>query len=63
MNIELSRKRADSVKKYLVKNFSLPTERFQTLGFGPDKPVAPNTTESGRQLNRRTDIKVVLAAP
>jgi NitT/TauT family transport system substrate-binding protein len=62
-NIDLSERRADSVKKYLLKNFSLPAERFQTLGHGPDKPVAPNTTEAGRQLNRRTDIKVVLAAP
>ena len=28
---------------------------------GPDNPIAPNATEAGRQLNRRTDIKVVLA--
>lgn len=63
VNIALSEKRAESVKSYLVKNFNLPPERFQTLGHGPDNPVAPNTTEAGRQLNRRTDIKVVLAAP
>ncbi len=62
-NINLSEKRADSVKKYLIAQFHLPPERFQTLGHGPDKPIAPNDTESGRQLNRRTDIKVVLAAP
>jgi outer membrane protein OmpA-like peptidoglycan-associated protein len=61
-NIELSRRRAEAVKNYLVKNHGIPAERFQTLGHGPDKPVAPNTTEAGRQLNRRTDIKVVLAA-
>ena len=61
-NIQLSQRRADAVRKYLVKQFNLPPERFQTLGHGPDKPVAPNSTESGRQLNRRTDIKVVLAA-
>jgi OOP family OmpA-OmpF porin len=52
-----------AVKAYLVKNFNVPTERFQTLGRGPDNPVAPNVTESGRQLNRRTDIKVLLATP
>ena len=62
INVELSRKRAEAVKKYLVGAFNLPPERFQTLGHGPDNPVAPNTTEAGRQLNRRTDIKVVLAA-
>jgi outer membrane protein OmpA-like peptidoglycan-associated protein/ABC-type amino acid transport substrate-binding protein len=62
-NIGLSEKRADSVRKYLVAQFHLPPERFQTLGHGPDKPIAPNDTEAGRQLNRRTDIKVVLATP
>jgi outer membrane protein OmpA-like peptidoglycan-associated protein/ABC-type nitrate/sulfonate/bicarbonate transport system substrate-binding protein len=61
-NVELSQRRAEAVKKYLVKTFTIPAERFQVLGHGPDNPVAPNTTESGRQLNRRTDIKVVLAA-
>ncbi len=62
LNIALSRKRADAVKDYLVKTFGVPAERFQTLGFGPDNPVAANDTEAGRQLNRRTDIKVILAA-
>lgn len=62
VNIVLSQRRAEAVKGYLVKSFGLPPERFQTLGHGPDNPVAPNTTEAGRQLNRRTDIKVVLAA-
>jgi NitT/TauT family transport system substrate-binding protein len=60
-NIALSRKRADSVKEYLVKTFGIPAARFQILGHGPDNPVAPNETEAGRQLNRRTDIKVILA--
>lgn len=61
-NVSLSEKRADAVKAYLVKNHNIPAERFQTIGHGPDNPVAPNTTEAGRQLNRRTDIKVILAA-
>jgi NitT/TauT family transport system substrate-binding protein len=61
VNVELSRKRADAVKNYLVKNFQLPETRFKTLGHGPDNPVAANTSEGGRQLNRRTDIKVMLA--
>jgi NitT/TauT family transport system substrate-binding protein len=62
-NIELSQRRANAVKDYLVKNHGIPAERFQTLGHGPDNPVASNTSEAGRQLNRRTDIKVILAAP
>jgi len=60
-NVALSERRAQAVKNYLVKQFSLPETRFQTIGHGPDKPVAPNANEAGRQLNRRTDIKVILA--
>jgi len=59
----LSERRALAVKNYVLKNFpNIPAARFQTIGHGQANPVAPNTTEAGRQLNRRTDIKVVLAA-
>ncbi len=61
-NKTLSGRRADSVKAYLVKNFNLDPKRFVTVGQGSAKPVAPNETEDGRALNRRTDIKVVLNA-
>jgi NitT/TauT family transport system substrate-binding protein len=63
MNMTLSERRALAVKNYVLKNFpNIQAARFQTIGRGSENPVAPNTTESGRQLNRRTDIKVVLAA-
>jgi outer membrane protein OmpA-like peptidoglycan-associated protein len=59
----LSEKRALAIKNYILKNFpNIQEARFQTIGRGSTNPVAPNTTETGRQLNRRTDIKVVLAA-
>ncbi len=62
-NLTLSERRAAAVKEYLVKEFpGLGAARFQTIGRGQTNPVASNTTETGRQLNRRTDIKVVLAA-
>jgi len=61
-NRTLSQRRAESVKAYLVKNFAIPEARFVTVGNGAAKPMASNTTEDGRALNRRTDIKVVLNA-
>ncbi|MFL5321969.1 MAG: phosphate ABC transporter substrate-binding/OmpA family protein [Myxococcaceae bacterium] len=61
-NKSLSQKRAEAVKAYLVKNFSIPEQRFIAVGKGSENPIAPNTTEDGRALNRRTDIKVVLNA-
>jgi NitT/TauT family transport system substrate-binding protein len=60
-NVELSRKRAEAVKKYLVNNFKVDAARIQTIGHGPDKPVCAENSEECWQLNRRTDIKVVLA--
>jgi NitT/TauT family transport system substrate-binding protein len=61
-NLTLSEKRAAAVRDYIVKNFpNVEAARFQTIGHGAANPVADNATETGRQLNRRTDIKVVLA--
>ncbi|MDQ3063115.1 MAG: phosphate ABC transporter substrate-binding/OmpA family protein [Acidobacteriota bacterium] len=60
-NLTLSEKRAISVRNYITKNFpNIKPERFQTVGRGSGNPLAPNTTEAGRQMNRRTDIKVIL---
>ncbi|HZF07863.1 MAG TPA: phosphate ABC transporter substrate-binding/OmpA family protein [Thermoanaerobaculia bacterium] len=61
-NLTLSERRAAAVKDYILKNFpNIEASRFQTIGHGAANPVADNATETGRQLNRRTDIKVVLA--
>jgi len=61
-NMTLSERRALAIKNYILKSFpGMQASRFQTIGRGASNPVAPNETEAGRQLNRRTDIKVVLA--
>jgi NitT/TauT family transport system substrate-binding protein len=61
-NVSLSDRRAQSVRNYIVQNFpNIPPSRFQTIGRGSANPIAENTTEAGRQQNRRTDIKVILA--
>ena len=61
-NMSLSERRALAVKNYIVQTFPhIDANRFQTIGRGQANPVADNATEAGRQLNRRTDIKVVLA--
>jgi NitT/TauT family transport system substrate-binding protein len=60
-NMTLSERRALAVKNYVTKNFTnVDPVRFQTIGRGASNPVADNKTEAGRQLNRRTEIKVVL---
>jgi outer membrane protein OmpA-like peptidoglycan-associated protein len=56
LNQVLSQERAESVRAYIANNGGLSAERINAIGFGPDKPIAPNTTVDGRRLNRRTDI-------
>jgi NitT/TauT family transport system substrate-binding protein len=61
-NMTLSERRALAVKNYILKTFpNIQAARFQTIGRGSTNPVASNATETGRQLNRRTEIKVVLS--
>ncbi|MFO7715587.1 OmpA family protein [Desulfosarcina sp.] len=58
MNQELSQKRAEAVKTYLVANKTLPANRIRATGYGPDRPLAPNTTTEGRAMNRRIDVLI-----
>lgn len=54
-NLELSQKRAESVKAYLVAG-GIDAGRLGTKGFGESKPVADNATELGRAQNRRVEL-------
>jgi OOP family OmpA-OmpF porin len=57
-NLDLSRERAEAVKRILV-GFGVAPERLVTVGLGEADPVAPNDTEEGRALNRRVELTVV----
>lgn len=57
-NVVLSRKRAESVKAYFVRN-GIDAGRIETVGHGSEKPLAPNITRRGREQNRRIEIRVV----
>ncbi|MFC1837833.1 OmpA family protein [Thermodesulfobacteriota bacterium] len=52
-NMALSKRRAESVKKYLVEKFKIKASRISTVGYGESKPVASNNTAAGKQKNRR----------
>lgn len=58
VNQELSQKRADAVKTYLVANRTLPANRIRATGYGPSRPLAPETTSEGRAMNRRIDVLI-----
>ncbi len=57
-NQKLSEKRGNAVVKYLVKK-GINKSRLVAKGYGEAKPVAPNTSDEGRQLNRRTELKIL----
>ncbi len=57
-NMDLSKRRAHSVKALLVQR-GVADSRMETVGYGKTMPVATNTTETGRQKNRRVEIKIV----
>ena len=54
MNLNLSQRRADSVKKYLV-NSGIGAERLLAKGYGESEPIASNQSASGRE-NRRIEF-------
>jgi OOP family OmpA-OmpF porin len=61
-NVDLSKKRAESVKKWFVAK-GVDANRIETRGVGPDEPVADNKTAAGKQKNRRIEFKLVAPHP
>lgn len=57
-NQQLSDKRAQSVKSYLVEK-GIDTRRLFTKGYGSEKSIRPNDTEENKQLNRRIEFKIL----
>ncbi|NUO83443.1 OmpA family protein, partial [candidate division KSB1 bacterium] len=55
LNTKLSLARAEAVKAWLV-NKGIAASRITARGIGPDKPIASNDTEAGRQQNRRIEF-------
>lgn len=55
-NQNLSEMRAESVKKWLVAH-GVPATHLMTRGFGMKSPIADSTTEEGKRLNRRVEIR------
>jgi outer membrane protein OmpA-like peptidoglycan-associated protein len=60
-NLELSRRRAASVVRYLTITHKLPLHRIYTMGYGSDRPTADNSTREGRMQNRRVELKFFAA--
>jgi outer membrane protein OmpA-like peptidoglycan-associated protein len=56
-NMALSERRALAVANYLAQQ-GVDSRRFAVTGFGPNRPIATNSTAEGRALNRRVEIQL-----
>jgi outer membrane protein OmpA-like peptidoglycan-associated protein len=54
----LSKNRAIAVYNYLTQN-NIAENRLSYKGYGESKPLAPNESENGRRINRRTSFKII----
>jgi OOP family OmpA-OmpF porin len=57
-NMDLSRRRAESVKNWFVAK-GIDAKRIETKGAGPTEPIADNKGPVGRQKNRRIEFKLI----
>jgi len=60
-NRKLSRQRAENIRRYLLQATGLPPDQIVAEGYGPDRPLLPNTTEENRARNRR--VEFILEVP
>jgi outer membrane protein OmpA-like peptidoglycan-associated protein len=58
VNRELSQRRAEAVRTYFITRGVKP-ERLTAIGFGLDRPIADNRSESGGARNRRTEFRII----
>ena len=59
LNLRLGEERAEAVRLFMNRQ-GVPLNRMATISYGPDVPVAPNTTREGRAQNRRV-VLIVMA--
>jgi OOP family OmpA-OmpF porin len=58
-NLQLSERRAASVRRHLVEKGGIAEARLESVGFGEEQPIADNDTAEGREKNRRVEFMIV----
>jgi outer membrane protein OmpA-like peptidoglycan-associated protein len=57
-NLDLSRRRAESVRTYMVKQ-GVGEKRIETVGYGADRPLDSSDSDAAREKNRRIEFKIL----
>lgn len=63
LNLELSRRRAQEVVRYMTLQHKIPLYRIHVMGMGNAAPVADDKTRAGRKQNRRVEVRLYSADP
>jgi len=58
-NLEISKERAETVKKYLTDNFDIDSSRLQVAYYGQNRPAVPNTSAENQEINRRVEFSKI----
>jgi outer membrane protein OmpA-like peptidoglycan-associated protein len=58
-NIRLSERRIEAVRRYLAVDKGVPVFKIEEIGFGSEKPIAPNDSKEGREQNRAVTLTVL----
>ncbi|MFN8436982.1 MAG: OmpA family protein [Cytophagales bacterium] len=58
-NIDLSQRRADAIKKYLLKGGIIAENRITAIGYGSSKPIKEELTQEDKMLNRRVEFQII----
>jgi outer membrane protein OmpA-like peptidoglycan-associated protein len=62
-NFELSDRRADTIERWLMRNYGVSADKLLTVGWGEKRPKHSNAVESSRMLNRRVTFKIYYELP
>lgn len=57
-NLDLSRRRAQTIRRWLIDKFKLDGRKLEAVGYGPMHPLGDNGNFQGRQMNRRVEFKI-----
>jgi OmpA-OmpF porin, OOP family len=58
-NLDLSQRRAESVRKWLIEKGGVPADKLVAKGYGFSRPIADNRVRTGRQKNRRVQFVIL----
>ncbi|NIK74850.1 outer membrane protein OmpA-like peptidoglycan-associated protein [Thermonema lapsum] len=58
-NLELSRRRAEAIRNYILQKGGFPPERIEAVGYGSSRPLVPEVTEEDKRRNRRVEFEII----